>query len=264
MIRHIKYYYNQRYLLWLFIMNDLKSRYTGSVSGIYWSIINPLIMIVIYTFVFSSVLKIEFHRGGGLVDFAFYLICGMLPYLAIQDSILRSTTSIVENAELVKRARFPASILPIHIVLSNAVTMLIGLGILIVVLFIKGYYPGFTIFYIFLLLIPQLIFTLGLSWMFSSIYVFVRDIQPFINNFTLLWMFLTPIFYPSSIIPPKYEIFLIMNPAAHIVNLYREVIMKAHPIHLLSYITLWIQSIVTFLAGYYVYVRLQPRFTDRL
>jgi ABC-type polysaccharide/polyol phosphate export permease len=99
--------------------------------------------------------------------------------------------------------------------------------------------------------------------MFSSIYVFVRDIQPFINNFVLLWMFLTPVFYPSTIFPARYEIFLILNPAAHIVNLYREVIMKGNVIPALSFITLCIESIVTFLVGYMVYTKLQPKFTDR-
>ncbi len=264
MIRHVKYYYDQRYLLKLFIVNDLRSRYTGSVSGIYWSVINPLLMILIYTFVFSAVLKIEFHKGSGTLNFAFYLICGMLPWLSVQDSVLRSTTSIVENADLVKRAKFPASILPIHIVLSNLLTMLIGLALLIIILIFTGNPIKITILQVLLLIVPQLIFTLGLSWMFSSIYVFVRDIQPFIGNFVLLWMFLTPVFYPSTIFPQKYEIFLILNPAAHIVNLYREVIMKGNLIQPLSYITLLIESVVTFLAGYIVYTKLQPRFTDRL
>lgn len=264
MLRHIKYYYDQRHLLRLFIVNDLRSRYTGSVSGIYWSIINPLLMILIYTFVFSVILRIEFHKGSGTLNFAFYLICGMLPWLSIQDSILRSTTSIVENSDLVKRARFPASVLPIHIVLSNLITMLIGLALLIIILLLLGNQIKITILQIFLLLIPQLIFTLGLSWMFSSIYVFVRDIQPFIGNFVLLWMFLTPVFYPSTIFPQKYEIFLILNPAAHIVNLYREVIMKGNIMSALSYITLFIESLVSFLIGYIVYVKLQPKFTDRL
>ncbi|MCX7958214.1 MAG: ABC transporter permease [Deltaproteobacteria bacterium] len=264
MLRHIKYYYDQRYLLRLFIVNDLRSRYTGSVSGIYWSVINPLLMILIYTFVFSAVLKIEFHKGSGTLNFAFYLICGMLPWLSIQDSVLRSTTSIAENSDLVKRAKFPASILPIHIVLSNLLTMLIGLAILIIILILTGNHISPAILQIFLLLIPQLMFTLGLSWMFSSIYVFIRDIQPFIGNFVLLWMFLTPVFYPSTIFPEKYEIFLILNPAAHIVNLYREVIMKGNIIQPLSYITLIIESAVTFFAGYVVYTKLQPKFTDRL
>lgn len=264
MLRHIKYYFEQRELLRLFIANDLKSRYTGSLAGIYWSVINPLLMIVIYTFVFAAVLRIEFHKGSGTLNFAFYLICGMLPWLAIQDSVIRSTSSLVDNSELVKRARFPASILPIHIVLSNLITMLIGLCILIVILFFIGHPLKWTILLVPALILPQIIFTLGLSWAFSSIYVFVRDMLPFISNFVLLWMFLTPIFYPSTIFPPQYEIFLILNPAAHIVNLYREVIMKGNIPPSLSYITLWIEAVSVFLLGYRVYIKLQPRFTDRL
>jgi len=264
MLRHIKYYFQQRYLLKLFIINDIKSRYTGSLAGVYWSIINPLLMILIYTFVFAMVLKIEFHKGSGALNFAYYLICGMLPWIAIQDSVLRSTTSIVENSDLVKRPKFPASILPIHIVLANLITMLIGMTLLIIILIITGKHITYTLLLIPILLLPQVIFTLGLSWMFSSINVFFRDIQPFISNFLLLWMFLTPIFYPSTIFPAKYEIFLILNPAAHIVNLYREIIMKGNLPPILSYITLCIQSIFTFLVGYVIYTKLQPKFTDRL
>jgi len=264
MLKHIKYYYEQRALLNLFIINDLKSRYSGSLAGIYWSVINPLLMIVIYTFVFAAVLKIEFHKGGGTLNFAFYLICGMLPWLAIQDSIIRSTTSIVDNADLVKRSRFPASILPIHIVLSNFITMLIGIFILVIILVILGNSIRWTILLIPFLIIPQMLFVLGLCWIFSSLYVHIRDLAPFINNFLLLWMFLTPIFYPSTVIPHKYEIFLIINPAAHIVNLYREVIMKGNIFPFLSYLTLIVQSIVTFLLGYFIYIKLQPTFVDRL
>ncbi len=264
MIRHIKYYFEQRDLLKLFIINDLKSRYTGSLAGIYWSVINPLLMIIIYTFVFAAVLRIEFHRGSGTLNFAYYLICGILPWLSIQDSIIRSTSSLVDNSDLVKRARFPASILPIHIVFSNLLTMLIGIIILLIILLLSGHTISWTVLMIPILIIPQVMFTLGLSWAFSSIYVFIRDVLPFISNFVLLWMFLTPIFYPSTIIPKKYEIFLILNPAAHIVNLYREVIMKGNIPPTLSYITLCVEAFFIFLVGYLIYIKLQPRFTDRL
>jgi ABC-type polysaccharide/polyol phosphate export permease len=262
MVGHLRYYYRQRHLLKVFVVNDLKSRFSGTAMGIYWSVLNPLLLIFIYTFVFSEILKVEFHKDTGNVNFALYLVCGLLPWLAVQDSIQRSTPSIVDNANLIKKPGFPASLLPIHIVISNLVTEAIGLVALIALVGMTGEGVGLKTLALPLIVIPQVMFTFGACWALASLQVLFRDIAPLLSSFLMLWMFLTPIFYPSAIFPRHLGFLLVINPMAHLVDIYRELIMKDAWPAAGSVVTLFVLSTIVFLAGYAIYVRLQPKFAD--
>jgi len=259
---HLKYYYRQRYLLWVFVLHDLKSRFSGSVMGIYWSVVNPLLMILIYTIVFSEILKIEFHRGGGNVNFALYMVCGLLPWLALQESLQRGTLSIVGNANLIKRPHFPASLLPIHIVISSLITEAIGLLLLLVLIVAMGYDLGLKCLALPVIVLPQLLFTLGLAWALGGLQVLFKDVSPLINSFLLLWMFMTPIFYPSTAFPDSLHFLLVVNPMVHIVDTYRLLIMMNEWPLPGSLLIAYVSAVVTFLAGYAIHTWLQPRFAD--
>jgi len=262
MISHLRYYYKQRYLLGVFVLHDLRSRFKGSVMGIYWSVVNPLLMILIYTFVFSEILKIEFHTGGGNVNFALYLVCGLLPWLAVQESLQRATLSIVDNGCLVKKPHFPASLLPIHIVLSSLITEGIGLVLLIGLVLASDQGVGLYSLALPVIILPQLLFTLGLAWILGSLQVIFKDVSPLINSFLLLWMFMTPIFYPSTAFPDSLQFLMVINPMAHIVDNYRVLIMVNEWPLTGSLVIAYVSAIVTFLAGYAIFARLQPKFAD--
>lgn len=262
MISRLTYYYKQRYLLGVFVLHDLKSRFKGSVMGIYWSVVNPLLMILIYTFVFSEILKIEFHTGGGNINFALYLVCGLLPWLAVSESLQRATLSIVDNGCLVRKPHFPASLLPIHIVLSSLITEVIGLALLIGLVFFSGQGVGWYSLALPVIILPQLLFTLGLAWLLGSLQVLFKDVSPLISSFLLLWMFMTPIFYPSTSFPDSLQFLMVINPMAHIVDIYRVLIMVNEWPLTGSLVIAYVSAIVTFIAGYAIFARLQPKFSD--
>ena len=140
----IKRLINNKNLLKEFINRDLHSRYAGSVMGIFWSIIHPIITLLIYTFLFSVILKVKLGDQTGMTNFALYLFCGMCPWLAFQDAVQRSTSSIVDNSNLIKNIVFPAKILPLYLSCSSLITGLINLiiltiAILIILKFISPY-----------------------------------------------------------------------------------------------------------------------------
>ena len=108
-----------RQLLWNFIIRDLKGRYVGSVMGVFWNVLSPMIMLATYTFVFSYVMQAKVPPGSGTDNFPIYLFCGMMPWLAFSESVQRSATVILDNASLVKKVKFPSEILVAYIVISS-------------------------------------------------------------------------------------------------------------------------------------------------
>jgi ABC-type polysaccharide/polyol phosphate export permease len=164
---------HQRYLIFNFVARDLKSRYIGSLMGLFWAVVHPLVLLLCYTFVFSIVFKI---RAGTLAtgNFAIFLFCGILPWLYFQDTVLRCCNSLVENSNLIKKTVFPSEILPISLALSNVVTHLFGLAILLIVLVFSGLLVWTSLFlpvYLFLLVV----LSLGLGWLCAALQVFLRD-----------------------------------------------------------------------------------------
>jgi ABC-type polysaccharide/polyol phosphate export permease len=260
-LKHIRDYWRRRHLLWTLVVFDLKHKYTGSVMGVYWSVINPVVLLIIYTFVFSTVLRVEFHQHTGPYDFALYLFCGMIPWFATQESLSRCATCLIDHANLVNMPRFPASFVPAHIILSNMLHNILSIILLIAVV---GMFTGklsSTLWVLPFVIFLQLLLTLGLCWLVSGLNVLFRDLQHMIGNVLLIWMFMTPIFYPSAIFPKEFELLLIFNPMAHLVDNYRELIMKNN-VPWESLETLAVLTLGFFIVGYVTFVKVQPSLTD--
>lgn len=258
----LRLYFQRRDLLWAFISRDLKSRYVGSSLGFFWTVINPVLMLVTYTFIFSILLKLEFQAETGTFDFALYLFCGLLPWLAVQDSLQRGSSSLMENANLIKNVNFPSSFVPTHIVFSNVINELIGLGILLIAIVVSPYQLHWTVFLIPLVLVLQVFFTLGLTWLFSCFTVFFRDTVHFLSVVLMIWMFITPIFYPSSVYPDRLVILLDINPMHHIVSIYRDLLLAGQFPDFSNIFYLSVFSLISFLIGYRVFSKNQSSFAD--
>ncbi len=251
-----------RELLKNLLLRDIRAKYKGSVFGALWTIINPLIMLLLYTYVFSIVLGVKWNTGQDTISFVMYLFCGLFPWMAFQEAISRSTNSIVENGSLLKSYPFPAKLLPFQIVISSMLNQLIGFAILIVVMLIV-HLPFTKMFLLIpIVLLIQFAFTLGLAWFFSSINVFFRDISSSLGIILLMWMFATPIFYPESIVPENLKFIITINPLAHIVEAYRNLLLEGKCLQTQRVVILLISSIVSLAAGYGLFNRTQQRFTD--
>jgi len=241
---------------------ELAARYRGSVLGILWAILTPVVMIAIFTIIFAGIFKAKFGASSSQWDYALYLFCGLLPWNAFQEALQLSANTIVSHANLVKRVVFPLETLPVSLSLAAIANQLFGTVALIVaaLLLRREIHP--TILFLPVLLIPQLIATLGAAWLLASLGVFVRDIVQGVTLVLMAWMYLTPIIYPESLVPDRYRSFVNFNPFTPLVRNYRRIILEGNLPDWpgLAYFVAF--AIVSFVFGYWWFGRTRKNFAD--
>jgi lipopolysaccharide transport system permease protein len=215
----------QRHLIWTLVVRDLKSRYAGSAMGLFWAVINPLILLAVFSFVFATIFK-QRVASGGEQSFFLFMFCGLWPWIAFQEGVSRSSYAMIENAHFIKKVVFPSEVLVISTVLSSFVQLLIGFALFFALLIVSGQMGNV----LYLTLLPvafllQLALTLGLGWALSSLTVFFRDIAQVVNALLMVWFYTTPIVYPESLVPAGFKFLLIVNPMHHLLSIYRALIL---------------------------------------
>lgn len=256
--------FKQRYLIQQLLIRELKGRYAGSSIGIYWSFINPIVMLLVYTYVFSVILKVRLGDEPGITNFALYLFCGYIVWNAFQEIVQRTTTVISDNALLIKNVSFPSKVIPVSIGMNAIINECLGIAILVFAsTMILGFFPIYLWFLI-PLMILQLFFGLGLGFIFSSIQVFYRDTAQFVNVFLMIWMFGTPLFYPEQMVPQQFKLILDINPMAYLIRMFRWICLQNHFPKTEDIAVFAILSCVILLIGYSVYTRYYYRFIDHL
>lgn len=208
-------------LVWAWVARDLRARYRGSTIGLFWSVCHPLILLLLYTFVFSTILRVRIGPEVGTGSFPLFLFAGMLPWIAFAESLSRSASVILENASLIKRTLFPSEVLPVSLVISAMISQLIGLGVLLLALLLTSHKIGGSLLVLPAILVLQFLLTAGLAWILAATNVFFRDVGHLLGMALTLWMFLTPIVYPPSMVPEKFRILVILNPLAPLVGAFR-------------------------------------------
>jgi len=257
-----------RGLIATFVKRDLKGRYAGSALGTVWTVAQPLMLLAVYTFVFSQVLRIDFTpKGSAPVPpywNALFLFAGMVPWLAFSETLGRSTAVILENGNLIKKVAFPSEVLPFYLVLYGLVNMLVGIVILVVGAAWLGIPPGASLFWLPLLLVLQGLFTLGLGYLLSALNVFVRDTMQVIGLLLTIWMLLTPIFYPIWAVPPGFAPVLQWNPMLHLIAAYRAVFVEGRAPSPDGLVIMGGVALGTLFLGYVCFVRSKHRFADEI
>ncbi|RJQ33029.1 MAG: ABC transporter permease [Actinobacteria bacterium] len=256
--------YKHRELLVVFTKKELKVKYKNSAMGVLWSFINPLIMAVVYTLVFSKL----FGASKEIKDYPIFLLSALLAWNFFTVCIATSSSAIIANANLIKKVRFPREIIPLSIILAALANYLMEVAVLMVILLIMGYnfIPYLPIFL--LVLILQLIATAGFGFIFSALTVYFRDIEQLINIILLIWFFATPIVYDISKVNKLSPIFAtalkILNPLVSIMLLYRSSLyyLSWPSLQLIIYGLLGSTSI--FIAGYILFQKLSPNFAKEV
>lgn len=203
---------------------DVLGRYRGSALGLLWSFFNPLFMLAVYTFVFSVVFKARWNAGSdSKTEFALLLFAGLIVFNLFAECINRAPGVITSNVNYVKKVVFPLEILPVVALMSALFHGLISLGVWLLAYLVLFGLPHATTLYLPLVIIPMLMFILGLSWLLSSLGVYLRDVSQFVVLITTVLMFLTPIFYPVTALPEQYRYFLYINPLTTAVEQARDV-----------------------------------------
>jgi ABC-type polysaccharide/polyol phosphate export permease len=248
----------------IFVGRDIRGRYVNSALGLWWAVIQPLALLTLYTFVFSIVMKQRLSQSDGTGEFALYLFCGLLPWLAFADATTRSASVIVDQTPLIKKVVFPTEILPVHVVLSGLVVEAVGLVVLLVAVTALGRPPGWSLAVLPGIVVLQVLFTTGLAWLLAAVAVFIRDVRQVVGLGLTLWMFLTPIVYPASLVPDRYRWVLAVNPMSFVVDAYRAAVLDhrlpaAVPTAIFAAIAL-----AAFVAGYWAFSRSKRAFADLL
>jgi lipopolysaccharide transport system permease protein len=250
----------------IFVSRDLRGRYINSALGLWWAVIQPLALLTLYTFVFSVILRVKAPLGEGesTGEFAVYMFCGLLPWLAFADAVTRSASVIAEQTPLIKKVVFPSEILPVHLVLSAIVVEFFGLAVFLTGLVITGHRPGWSLLALPVVVILQFLFTSGVAWLLASVAVFLRDARQVVGLALTLWMFLTPIMYPASLAPARFRWVLSLNPMTFVVDAYRGAVLGARPPSLTSTVAFASVALVMFVFGHWVFSRAKPAFADML
>lgn len=217
-----------RHLLWQMVLRDLTARFAGTSLGALWSLVHPLILLALYTFVFSYIYRVRLQDTAnvGFVPFAF---CGLWPWMAFQEACTRSVNVIVENAQLMKRVHFPSELLVISIILSSFLSQ--GVGFVLFLVGLAIWQGGIPLLALALLVVPfccQLLLAVALGLLLSTGNVFLRDVSQVAGAGFTIWFFLSPILYPVEMVPDALQSLLVWNPVTPIVTLYRGLILFPH------------------------------------
>jgi lipopolysaccharide transport system permease protein len=204
---------------------EIDARYRGSVLGALWAFVVPLMMLGVYTFVFSMVFQIRWDMPTeGQGAFALLLFSGLIIFNLFAECVTRASSLMLENVSYIKKVVFPLEIMPwvsMHVALFNAAVSFVIL--LVFYLVVHGLPPA-TILLLPVVVLPLVVLILGLVWFFASVGVFLRDVQPFVGVVTTMMMFLSPIFYPLSAIPETYQSLIHMNPLTFVLNASKAVL----------------------------------------
>lgn len=218
-------FWRNRELIKASTKREVLGRYRGSVMGILWSFFNPLLMLVVFTFVFSVIFQARWGSGAGSkTEFAVVLFAGLMMFNLFAECINRAPSLILSNANYVKKVVYPLEIIPAVILLSAIFHLLISLAVWFLAYAFFFGTPHATVLFLPLVIIPFALFIMGLSWVLASLGVYLRDVTQIIGVITSTLMFLSPIFYPVSALPETYQYLLYLNPLTPVIEITRDIL----------------------------------------
>jgi len=259
--------WRNRGLIRVMVRREILGRYRGSFGGSFWTVINPLLLILTYFFVFSLVLGSTFPGDSTRAGYVLYFVAGMLPWLAFSEAVGRSPTVVIDHRNFVKKLVFAVETLPFNLVAGGLVSeffaVLVFCGILLVV---RHALPP-TILWLPLLVIPQVLFTAGLAWFLAALGAFVRDLGQLIGFVLTIWFFISPICYPEQSwkqLPPWAAGLLSKNPICILVRGYRAIFLERHAPAFGPLWKFWILAAVVFVIGHAWFYKLRKSFADMI
>jgi len=216
-----------RSLIMQMVKREVLGRYRGSVMGLAWSFFNPLLLLIVYTFVFSVVFKARWGTGDGQAthaEFAVILFVGMMVHGLFAECVNRAPTLILNNVTYVKKVVFPLEILPVVALGSALFHLCVSFVVLLLAEYaIMGRIP-WTVVYVPVVFLPLVLATIGVAWFLAALGVYVRDIAQATGLFTTILAFVSPIFYPISALPERFQIWMKLNPLTYVIEEARNVV----------------------------------------
>ena len=251
------------FLLSELVRRDFQARYAGSALGFLWSFAQPLWQLLLFTFVFSGILRISL-LGERTENFALFLFCGLLPFMAVSEGVTRAATAVTDNAPLVKKLRFPVVLLVVTVVVTALLHEGIALAVFLVVLAALGEGSVTSLGWLALAVPLQVALTVGLGLLLGSLHVFLRDIAQVLGLVFSAWFYFTPIVYPLDLVPERFRGWIELNPLTALVDLYRSALLGGVPTASTGLAALAVAAAVLFALGLVTFRRLAPAFADEL
>ena len=251
--------YRYREMLINMVRRELRGKYKGSILGFLWTFINPLLQLVVYTIVFSNIMRM------GVSNYEIFLFVALIPWMFFSTCVLSGAGSIIYNQSLVTKIYFPREILPLSVVTSNFINMIYcSVIVLAVVLF---YHMNLNLEVWFMLPVIafiEYILVIGIVLIVSALTVYFRDLEHILGIIIMAWQFLTPVMYPESFVPSQYQAILYLNPMTPIIISFRDVLYygKMPVVENLVYAFLW--SLIIFICGFLLFGKLQKDFAEEL
>jgi lipopolysaccharide transport system permease protein len=264
-LANLRQVFRYRALISSLVARELKARYRGSVLGFLWTFANPLLLLGIYTLVFTVMMP-GARAGTRLEPYALFLLCGILPWTWFQTSVLESCSVLVGAGNLIRKVLFPAEVLPIVTVLTGLVNFGFSLIILagFLVFYARPVSPG-ELAWLPVIVLVQLTFTLGLSLLLSSLTVHFRDLRDLLGNVMILWFWGTPIIYSMAEVPERFQRLLAWNPLTHLVVAYQNVLFLDGPFtQWRGLLGLAAVSVVLLAVAYFVFDRLRDTLAEEV
>ncbi len=255
----VKELYAYRQMIFSLVKKDLRGRYKGSVLGFLWTFINPLFQLIVYTVVFSFILKTNIER------YYLYLFVGLIPWIFFSSSITVGAASVVAQKDLIKKIYFPRMVIPISYVTSCFVNMLLCF----IVIFAVIIFSGVGVNFLALLTLPvimavEYLLALGMALLASAVTVYFRDLEHILGIISMAWMYMTPIMYDKAIVPERLLPVFNLNPMTHVIECYRDVLYHKQIPDLTSLLSAAGLGILFLFTGCIVFGKLQKHFAEEL
>ena len=247
MIAQVIKTFKYRDLLINLIIKELKVRYRGAVLGYAWSLLNPILMMIVYTVVFSYVVRIKVE------NYPVFLLCALLPWTFFAMALTNASNSIVDNFSLINKVYFPREIFPISVVLSTLVHLLISMVLLIIFLLLTHTKSAFPILLLPLVIIAHVIFTISLALILSCLIVFFRDLKYILEVLITVWFYSTPIIYPVAMVPEQFRLLYDLNPMVWIISMYRSILLYGENPAIFKLLLIYVISFFMLFIGHYIF-----------
>lgn len=251
--------YDYREMVFSLIKRDLRGRYKGSALGFLWTFLNPLFQLIVYSFVFGTVM------GAAYPKYYLYLFVALIPWLFFSTSLVGGAGCIYAQKDLVNKIYFPREVLPIAYVTCQLINMLLSLLVLFAVLLITRHGMNFkALCYLPIVIIVEYMLALGFTFIVSSVTVFLRDIQYVLNIIVMAWQFLSPVMYGLDRIPERYRGIFLLNPMASVLLAYRDILYEKKSPALLTLTLACVLGLILLVVGFFVFEKLKRHFSEEL
>lgn len=248
-----------RQMVFSLVRKDLRGRYKGSVLGFLWTFINPLLQLVVYTLVFSVIMK------NNIDKYYIYLFVVLVPWIFFSTSVTAGSSSVLDSKDMVKKIYFPREVMPIACVTSNFVNMLLSFVVIFGVLIFTGWgINPVALLCLPVIMVVEYVLAMGIALLASALTVYLRDLEYVLGIITMAWMYLTPVMYGPDQVPPQYEQLWQLNPMTPIAIAYRDILYYKQVPEFGTLLHAFIVGVLMLVVGYIVFRKLQKGFAEEL